>query len=74
MDDKLIEKNIFFFSNIVSYNLKDQEMVAWTHLSDAIYDSDSPFTWKGHSWITLSVDQRGLWVCFSFVDRFLFKF
>ncbi|CAG5102527.1 Oidioi.mRNA.OKI2018_I69.chr1.g342.t1.cds [Oikopleura dioica] len=60
--------NRAFTRNIVSYNLKDQEMVAWTHLSDAIYDSDSPFTWKGHSWITLSVDQRGLWVIYPSVS------
>ena len=38
------------------------EILAWTHLSEAVYKSESPFSWRGHSWITMSVDNRGLWV------------
>lgn len=37
-------------------------MTAWTHVSESVYKSETPFTWRGHSWITMSVDKRGLWV------------
>ena len=50
-----------YFRNIVKYNLASARMTAWTHVSESVYKSETPFTWRGHSWITMSVDKRGLW-------------
>jgi len=62
--------NRAFTRNIIKYNLMSNKMTAWTHLGESIYKSETPFTWRGHSWITMAVDKRGLWVIYPSVDPY----
>lgn len=62
--------NRAFTKNVIKYSLKDERMTAWTHLSEAVYKSESPFSWRGHSWVTMSVDYRGLWVIYPSIDPY----
>ena len=43
---------------------------AWSHLTNAVYDPTTPFTWRGHSMVHVVADEDGLWVIFPARDPF----
>lgn len=52
-------KHNFFLLRFVS---------AWKHLPDAIYDSTTPYNWRGHSMVHMASDEDGLWILYPTDD------
>nr|XP_039257190.1 olfactomedin-like protein 2A isoform X1 [Styela clava] len=62
--------NRAFSRTLIKYNLKYRFVSAWSHLTNAVYDPTTPFTWRGHSMVHVVADEDGLWVIFPARDPF----
>lgn len=47
-------------------------MTSWGYLRNAIYDTSTPYTWKGHTQVQFAADDSGLFVLYAGYSDFAF--
>ncbi|XP_076807597.1 uncharacterized protein LOC143450787 isoform X2 [Clavelina lepadiformis] len=62
--------NRAFSTNLIKYDLAYRFVSAWGHLRNAVYDSSTPFTWRGHTNVNMAADGQGLWVMYPTYNDF----